>query len=214
MVTGAFGSKTDWQTHSSSCASHAGWIRHCHCLSRWRDQYRCGRPAHRRRTLYHLDWRTARRTIAWGHCHYPGLVGGALAGGVWGGVSGYLKAKMDVNEILSTVMLNALPIQIAFLLLRGPMIDRPNWPQERIFHIRHGCPKRQICPCFTDLAQMLGITGGADEVGIGGYLGEIYNVLVQPSRLHSGFIFAVIMPFSSTFSCGERLSVTVFAPWD
>ncbi|MCO5192841.1 MAG: ABC transporter permease [Anaerolineae bacterium] len=122
-----------------------------------------------------------------------GLVGGALAGGVWGGVSGYLKAKMDVNEILSTVMLNAIAIQIAFLLLRGPMID----PAELAAgtNIPHSArlPKTTDMPRFTDLAQMLGITGGADEVGIGGYLGEIYNVLVQPSRLHSGFIFAVIM---------------------
>lgn len=122
-----------------------------------------------------------------------GLVGGALAGGVWGGISGYLKAKMDVNEILSTVMLNAIAIQIAFLLLRGPMID----PAELAAgtNIPHSArlPKTTDMPRFTDLAQMLGITGGADEVGIGGYLGEIYNVLVQPSRLHSGFIFAVIM---------------------
>lgn len=121
------------------------------------------------------------------------LIGGALAGGLWGGIAGYLKAKMDVNEILSTVMLNAIAIQIGFFLLRGPMID----PAELAAgtNIPHSArlPKPTDMPRFTDLAQMLGITGSAEDAGIGGYLGEIYNVLVQPSRLHSGFIFAVIM---------------------
>lgn len=48
-----------------------------------------------------------------------GFVGGAI----WGGIPGALKAYFSVNEILSTVMMNAIAVQIMNYLLRGPMID-------------------------------------------------------------------------------------------
>ena len=51
------------------------------------------------------------------------LVMGFLAGAAWGFVPGILKARMGVNEILSTVMLNAIALQLMNLLLRGPLMD-------------------------------------------------------------------------------------------
>jgi ABC-type uncharacterized transport system permease subunit len=51
------------------------------------------------------------------------LLSGFIAGGVWGGIPGYLKARFNVNEILSTIMMNAIAVQIMNMLLRGPMID-------------------------------------------------------------------------------------------
>lgn len=48
---------------------------------------------------------------------------GFLGGAVWGGIPGFLKAYFNVNEILSTVMMNAIAVQLMNLLLRGPMID-------------------------------------------------------------------------------------------
>lgn len=48
---------------------------------------------------------------------------GALAGGLWGLVPGILKARLAVNEILSTVMMNAIAFQLMNFLLRGPMLD-------------------------------------------------------------------------------------------
>jgi simple sugar transport system permease protein len=51
------------------------------------------------------------------------LLLGFLAGGLWGGIPGYLKARYNVNEILSTIMMNAIAVQLMNLLLRGPMID-------------------------------------------------------------------------------------------
>ncbi len=48
-----------------------------------------------------------------------GFVGGAI----WGGIPGLLKAYFNVNEILSTVMMNAIAVQIMNYMLRGPMID-------------------------------------------------------------------------------------------
>ena len=51
------------------------------------------------------------------------LLVGALAGALWGGIAGVLKARLNVNEILSTVMLNQIALQAMNYLLRGPMLD-------------------------------------------------------------------------------------------
>ena len=51
------------------------------------------------------------------------LVAGAAGGAVWGGIAGVLRAKLDVNEILSTVMLNYIAAQLYTFMLRGPLID-------------------------------------------------------------------------------------------
>ncbi len=51
------------------------------------------------------------------------LVMGFLAGAFWGFIPGILKARLNVNEILSTVMMNAIGLQFMNLLIRGPLID-------------------------------------------------------------------------------------------
>ena len=51
------------------------------------------------------------------------MVMGFLAGAFWGFIPGILKARLNVNEILSTVMMNAIALQLMNLLLRGPLID-------------------------------------------------------------------------------------------
>jgi ABC-type uncharacterized transport system permease subunit len=51
------------------------------------------------------------------------LIMGFIAGAAWGFVPGVLKARLNVNEILSTVMMNAIAQQLMNLLLRGPLID-------------------------------------------------------------------------------------------
>jgi general nucleoside transport system permease protein len=51
------------------------------------------------------------------------ILGGFVGGAIWGGIAGYLKAYFNVNEILSTVMMNAIAVQLMNFLLRGPMID-------------------------------------------------------------------------------------------
>ena len=120
------------------------------------------------------------------------ILAGALMGAIWGAIPGYLKARLGVNEILSTIMMNQIAIQIGYYLLRGPMIDPAevaagtNIPQSarlgRAFDV----------PRFTDRL-LLGLDRSAADLGLDGFLGEIYAVLVEPSRLHSGLIFAIIM---------------------
>jgi ABC-type uncharacterized transport system permease subunit len=51
------------------------------------------------------------------------LAAGVLGGALWGGIAGVLRARLDVNEILSTVMLNYIAAQLYTFLLRGPLID-------------------------------------------------------------------------------------------
>ncbi len=50
---------------------------------------------------------------------FMGLVGGAI----WGGIPGALKAYLGVNEILSTIMLNLVAVQLFNYLLRAPLMD-------------------------------------------------------------------------------------------
>ncbi len=52
------------------------------------------------------------------------LIAGLIGGGIAGAIPGALKAYASVNEILSTIMLNIVMIQLMNYLLRGPMIDQ------------------------------------------------------------------------------------------
>lgn len=88
-----------------------------------------------------------------------GFGGGAL----WGAIPGYLKARFDVNEILSTVMMNEIAVQLLIFLLSGPMID----PRE----IELGTRIPQSAPLPESV-----------------WLGR----LAPPSRLHTGVFLAVI----------------------
>jgi simple sugar transport system permease protein len=51
------------------------------------------------------------------------MILGFLGGALWGGIPGALKAYFNVNEILSTIMMNAIAVQLMNFLLSGPMID-------------------------------------------------------------------------------------------
>ena len=48
------------------------------------------------------------------------FVVGFLFGGLWGLIAGVLKAELDVNEVLSTMMLNYVAYQLVYYLVMGP----------------------------------------------------------------------------------------------
>jgi simple sugar transport system permease protein len=52
------------------------------------------------------------------------LLAGAAGGAIWGAIPGIFKAKYNVNEILSTIMLNLVAVQVMNFLLAGPMVDQ------------------------------------------------------------------------------------------
>jgi simple sugar transport system permease protein len=51
------------------------------------------------------------------------ILAGAVGGAAWGFIPGFLKAKLEVSELLSTVMLNYIAAQLYTFFLRGPMLD-------------------------------------------------------------------------------------------
>jgi simple sugar transport system permease protein len=52
------------------------------------------------------------------------MIAAALGGAIWAGIAGFLKAYFNVNEILSTIMLNLVAVQIMNYLLSGPMVNK------------------------------------------------------------------------------------------
>ena len=87
-----------------------------------------------------------------------------VGGAIWGGIAGWMKAYLSVNEILSTIMLNYIAFQVYLYLIRGPMID----PQE----VSYG----------TGVPQTALLSRNAWLVRI-----------VPASRLHAGIIVAIIL---------------------
>jgi simple sugar transport system permease protein len=51
------------------------------------------------------------------------MLSGALCGAFWAFIPGFLKARLEVSELLSTVMLNYIAAQLYTFFLRGPMLD-------------------------------------------------------------------------------------------
>lgn len=91
------------------------------------------------------------------------LFAGFLGGAVWGGIPGALKAYFNVNEILSTVMMNAIAVQLMNFLLRGPMID----------------------PSQAELASKIPQTARLIDA--------FHLARLAPTRLHSGALIAVVL---------------------
>lgn len=90
------------------------------------------------------------------------LVAGMAGGLLWGVIPGFLKARFAVNEILSTVMMNEIAVQLLIFLLSGPMID----PREIELGTR--IPQSAPLPEATWLGRLL-----------------------PPSRLHTGIFVAL-----------------------
>ena len=49
------------------------------------------------------------------------LLGAAAAGGIWGAVPGWLKAKRGVHEVINTIMMNHVAIHASSYLVAGPL---------------------------------------------------------------------------------------------
>jgi ABC-type uncharacterized transport system permease subunit len=91
------------------------------------------------------------------------LLLGFSAGAIWGAIPGALKAYLKVNEILVTVMMNQIAIQMMNYLLRGPLMD----PEQ----IKRGgfIPQTARLPFATDLPRL------------------------APTRLHIGAFLAILV---------------------
>ena len=90
---------------------------------------------------------------------------GFLGGALWGGIPGALKAYFNVNEILSTIMMNAIAVQLMNFLLSGPMIDPVQASKASQI------PQTARLPKAFDLPRLI------------------------PTRLHLGALIAVVLAF-------------------
>jgi general nucleoside transport system permease protein len=97
------------------------------------------------------------------------MCAGFLGGAFWGAIPGALKAYFSVNEILSTVMMNAIAVQIMNYLLRGPMID----------------------PAQAELASKIPQTAPLDFA--------FRLPRLAPTRLHLGAVIAVVLAVAVYF---------------
>ena len=79
--------------------------------------------------------------------HIPLAIGaGMLAGAIWGGIPGYLKARFGVHEVINTIMMNYIALNLVSFLLNGPMKD-PN-PLNVIARTPKIAETAQIPPIF------------------------------------------------------------------
>jgi simple sugar transport system permease protein len=62
-------------------------------------------------------------------------IAGALGGMAWAAIPALLKTRLNVNEILSSLMLTYVAIQLLYWLMNGPWKDPDgfNFPQSRLF---------------------------------------------------------------------------------
>jgi ABC-type uncharacterized transport system permease subunit len=87
----------------------------------------------------------------------PGMIACAgIAGGCWGFVPGWLKAKLDLNETVLSLLLNFVAIDLLDYLIHGPWLapDSGNWPKTVPF------PKDAVlAPLFTGYRVHYGLLG-------------------------------------------------------
>ena len=61
--------------------------------------------------------------------HLPlALAAGALAGAIWSAVAGWLMAATGAHEVITTIMLNMIAMELTGFLLRNPPIQKPGRP--------------------------------------------------------------------------------------
>nr|WP_296975639.1 hypothetical protein [Thermobacillus sp. ZCTH02-B1] len=59
------------------------------------------------------------------YLHVPlALVAGALTGGLWGAIVGWLKAARGVHEVITTIMLNWIALHLANYIVRSALLEK------------------------------------------------------------------------------------------
>ncbi len=109
---------------------------------------------------------------------------GFIAGALYGGLAGFLKAYFDVNEILSTIMLNQIAVQGMNFLLNGPMLDPEAAGLNNI-------PKTAR---ITENLQLSRLSVSLPEPFVN-LLGLEDGTFFDRTRLHSGLIIAIVLAF-------------------
>jgi ABC-type uncharacterized transport system permease subunit len=91
------------------------------------------------------------------------LLAGFAAGGAWGALAGWLKVRWNVNEIIGTIMMNFIAIFFVNYMVTNPLADE--------------------------------VSGGGAltmPIAVAGELPRLFASQLPGSRLHLGFVFALI----------------------
>ncbi|HLA44454.1 MAG TPA: ABC transporter permease [Aggregatilineales bacterium] len=114
------------------------------------------------------------------------LLAGFLAGALWGGLAGFLKAYFDVNEILSTIMLNQIAVQLMNYLLNGVMLDPEVAGTNNIPKTKNIFEQAQL--------PQLSITLPGPVADVFKFLGLANDpILFDRTRLHYGLVLAIVL---------------------
>jgi simple sugar transport system permease protein len=115
--------------------------------------------------------------------HLPlALLAGAVAGGIWGAIPGYLRARTGAHEVITTIMLNYIAFRLLDYLVNGPLRD-PSGSLSRT-------------PYIQSTAQLPRFIGFVEDPSLTG--GQLYRPLIATTdpdwnlRLHLGFVIALI----------------------
>jgi simple sugar transport system permease protein len=93
------------------------------------------------------------------------IVAGTVSGALWGGIAGWLKARFNVNEIITTLMLTYIALSWVKFWVFGP------W-SEGGFQMSPQFPREAWLPRLTDFAKVVPDLGGM--------------------TVHLGFVFALV----------------------
>jgi len=112
------------------------------------------------------------------------LLAGFAAGAFWGGIAGFLKAYFDVNEILSTIMLNQIAVQLMNFLLNGVMLDPESVGTNHIPKTERIVPAAELPRLSIKIPGFL-----ADLLGIAPESAELF----ARTRLHWGLVLGMVL---------------------
>jgi simple sugar transport system permease protein len=110
------------------------------------------------------------------------LAASFLAGAIWGGIAGVLKAYFNVNEILSTIMLNQIATLWMMFLVRNTFID----PAKK--NTAAPIPETARLAREFDLPRI-----GESLDKIYGWLGLTSETQWATTLLHNGIVIAVVL---------------------
>ncbi|WP_287787527.1 ABC transporter permease [Acidiphilium sp.] len=88
------------------------------------------------------------------------LVGGAMAGAVWGGVAGILKVRRGTNEVISTLLLSFVALQLVYWCVQSTQLLRKPQTSDSTL------PESLDVPDITQLPLLFPDTGSPLHIGL------------------------------------------------
>jgi ABC-type uncharacterized transport system permease subunit len=84
------------------------------------------------------------------------LGAGAAGGALWGGLAGWLRARRDVNEVISTIMQNFIAAQLLSWVVHGPLME-PSGAYPTTAPIAHAAQLYTLAPSRLNAGMILAL---------------------------------------------------------